>query len=116
MSRPTFAQQLTAFRLKRGMSMNSLSFEAALDHSHISRLEAGKRLPTYASASALATALELTPSERAQFHAAAGLWPDEPEATLRLALADATSAGLLDQAAQYMAKCLLERMLATKEG
>lgn len=85
---PSFGALLRRFRLRAGLSQNALAKRGGLDASAINRLERGERGQTRrAAVEALASALDLTPTERDELLAAGG---HLPESLLRLGLADPT--------------------------
>lgn len=74
---PGFGTLLTTYRQARGWSMSELARRAGLDHSYISRLEAGDRMPARVVACELADVFGLHNVDRDVFLATAGFWPDE---------------------------------------
>lgn len=61
---PRFGVLLARIRQRRGLSQNQLATSSGYDHSHISRLESGARLPTRVCAMRLADALAVIDEER----------------------------------------------------
>lgn len=58
------AQELRELRLKRGISQRQLAAAAGIDHSTLSRIEAGLIEPSYETLFLIATALGVEPSVR----------------------------------------------------
>lgn len=73
-----FGTVLARMRAKSGISQHSLSTLADLDHSYISRLENGKRLPTRDAVERLANAMVLRSQARVALFSAAGLIEQGP--------------------------------------
>lgn len=86
MSTPTFAETLARLRAARGVSQTILAQYAGRDHSFMSRLEAGKRLPSRETVMILADQLNLSDYDRACLLRSAGFWPDDPGMALQIAL------------------------------
>ena len=59
-----FGALLRSLRHRRGISQSKLAELAEFDHSHVSRLEAGTRMPTKEAVERLAFALSLPDGER----------------------------------------------------
>jgi len=70
-----FGQLLKALRERRGVSQSKLAERAEFDHSYVSRLEGGARMPTRDAVDRLGAALGLGESERDALLAAAGFLP-----------------------------------------
>ncbi len=66
---------LKTLREKRGVSQNKLAEQADFDHSYVSRLESGERMPTREAVHRLADALSLEEPQRDLLLAAAGFLP-----------------------------------------
>jgi transcriptional regulator with XRE-family HTH domain len=58
-----FGRRLKKYREDRNVSQSKLAERAGFDHSYISRLESGARMPTDVAVTRLATALKLTQDE-----------------------------------------------------
>jgi transcriptional regulator with XRE-family HTH domain len=67
-----FGGVLRDFRERLGVSQAKLAKLAEFDHSFISRLESGARMPTREAVDRLAAALRLEPEERDRLRNAAG--------------------------------------------
>lgn len=70
-----FGQLLKSLRERRGVSQSKLAERAEFDHSYVSRLESGARMPTRDAVDRLGNALELTDVELDSLLAAAGFLP-----------------------------------------
>ncbi len=70
-----FGGQLKGVREARHVSQSKLAEWADFDHSYVSRLESGARMPTRDAVERLARALELSSSEEDALLAAAGFLP-----------------------------------------
>ena len=70
-----FGQLLKSLRERRGVSQSKLAERADFDHSYVSRLEGGARMPTRDAVDRLGAALALGESERDALLAAAGFLP-----------------------------------------
>lgn len=70
-----FGVLLKAVREGRRVSQSKLAERADFDHSYVSRLESGARMPTRDAVERLALALELSPYEQDALLAAAGFLP-----------------------------------------
>ncbi len=70
-----FGQLLKGFRERRGVSQSKLAERADFDHSYVSRLESGSRMPTRDAVDRLGMALGLTQAELDALLAAAGFLP-----------------------------------------
>lgn len=70
-----FGKLLKALRERRGVSQSKLAEKAGFDHSYVSRLEGGARMPTRDAVDRLGAALELGESERDSLLASAGFLP-----------------------------------------
>jgi len=82
----TFAEHLTALRLRRGMSQYQLALVSGMNHGTISKLCSGKRPnPHRVTVLCLADALRATDAERGHLLFAAGYWPDCPHVALTIA-------------------------------
>jgi transcriptional regulator with XRE-family HTH domain len=74
-----FAQLLRECRDRRRLSQSRLAEAAGFDHSYVSRLESGTRMPTRDAVLKLAEALALDEGERDALLAAAGFMPGRIE-------------------------------------
>lgn len=79
----TFGHALKVYRETARTSMSQLAIDAGLNHSYISRLEAGHRTPTRASVHLLANALGLGPDARDHLLSLAGFMPVASRNVLR---------------------------------
>jgi transcriptional regulator with XRE-family HTH domain len=70
-----FGQLLKSLRERRGVSQSKLAERADFDHSYVSRLEGGARMPTRDAVERLAEALGLGNTERDTLLASAGFLP-----------------------------------------
>ena len=70
-----FGALLKGFREKRGVSQSKLAEKADFDHSYVSRLESGARMPTRDAVDRLGRALGLSQAELDALLAAAGFLP-----------------------------------------
>ena len=70
-----FGSLLKVLRERRGVSQSKLAERAEFDHSYVSRLEGGARMPTRDAVDRLGAALGLGESERDSLLAAAGFLP-----------------------------------------
>ncbi len=70
-----FGQLLKSLRERRGVSQSRLAERAEFDHSYVSRLEGGARMPTRDAVDRLGDAMELSEGERDMLLAAAGFLP-----------------------------------------
>ena len=70
-----FGGLLKGFRERRNVSQSKLAERAAFDHSYVSRLESGARMPTRDAVDRLGMALGLTQAELDALLAAAGFLP-----------------------------------------
>jgi transcriptional regulator with XRE-family HTH domain len=70
-----FGQLLKTLRERRGVSQSKLAERAEFDHSYVSRLEGGARMPTRDAVDRLGLAMELSDGERDVLLAAAGFLP-----------------------------------------
>jgi len=71
----SFAEVLSELRTAKGLSQSRLAHGAGFDHSHVSRLEAGKRQPSREAVLALANVLGLNSLEIDRLLVAAGYRP-----------------------------------------
>lgn len=55
-------QTIKNIRVKKGLSQDVLSGLSALDRSHLTKIESGKKLPNLETIWKIANALEITPS------------------------------------------------------
>lgn len=85
---PTFAETLWSFRWQRRLSQSKLARMAGFDHSYVSRMEAGTRIPTREAVLRLATALELERDDRIELMAAAGFLDDSVPTYILVAAAN----------------------------
>lgn len=86
MSANAFGLCLSGFRRRAGISQSKLAERADFDHSYVSRLESGVRMPAREAVEALATALNLTDAERDELRQAAGFAPSDPAGLLSCGL------------------------------
>ena len=70
-----FGMQLKGLREARRVSQSKLAERAEFDHSYVSRLESGARMPTRDAVERLASALLLSESEEDALLASAGFLP-----------------------------------------
>ena len=70
-----FGVLLKGLREGRRVSQSKLAERAEFDHSYVSRLESGARMPTREAVERLAVALDLSPGEQDSLLAAAGFLP-----------------------------------------
>lgn len=70
-----FGKLLKALRERRGVSQSKLAEKAGYDHSYVSRLEGGARMPTREAVENLGSALGLGATERDALLASAGFLP-----------------------------------------
>ena len=70
-----FGVQLKGFREARRVSQSKLAERAEFDHSYVSRLESGARMPTRDAVDKLAKALDLSRPEQDALLASAGFLP-----------------------------------------
>jgi transcriptional regulator with XRE-family HTH domain len=70
-----FGALLKNLREKRGVSQSKLAERAEFDHSYVSRLESGARMPTRDAVERLAEALNLEQTQLDSMLAAAGFLP-----------------------------------------
>lgn len=78
----TFAAELHRLLSASGLSQYQLARRTRYDHSYISRLLSGARLPSRETVERLAAALGLDPAEHSRLLAAAGFAPTSVEALL----------------------------------
>lgn len=78
----TFAACLREMRARARLSQSRLAEAAGFDHSYVSRLESGGRLPTRDAVVKLAAAMQLTEHDRDALLAAAGFMPGRVESLL----------------------------------
>lgn len=76
---PPFPAVLAEMRNRRRLSQSRLAEAAGFDHSYVSRLEAGNRMPTRDAVIKLSDALQLLEPERDGFLASAGFMPGNVE-------------------------------------
>lgn len=74
---PGFAPLLREYRDRRRLSQSRLAEAAGFDHSYVSRLESGTRMPTRDAVSKLADAMGLHEGERDALLASAGFLPSD---------------------------------------
>ena len=77
-----FGIQLKVLREARRVSQSKLAERADFDHSYVSRLESGARMPTRDAVERLATALQLSHPEQDGLLAAAGFLPRDVSSLL----------------------------------
>ena len=75
----TFAPMLRELRDRRRLSQSRLAEAAGFDHSYVSRLESGTRMPTREAVVKLADAMGLGEGERDALLASAGFMPGRIE-------------------------------------
>jgi transcriptional regulator with XRE-family HTH domain len=75
----SFAVTLREYRDRRRLSQSRLAEAAGFDHSYVSRLESGTRMPTREAVVKLADAMGLGDSERDALLASAGFMPGRIE-------------------------------------
>jgi transcriptional regulator with XRE-family HTH domain len=73
----SFGPTLRVMRERTRISQSGLAKLAAYDHSYVSRLEAGERLPTRDAVTRLCKAMALDPDSCGTLLAAAGFLPDD---------------------------------------
>lgn len=78
----TFGTTLKRFRETRRVSQSKLAERAGFDHSYVSRLESGARMPTRDAVQQLSQALELERQQQDELLAAAGFLPREVSSLL----------------------------------
>lgn len=77
-----FSRLLKQYRESARVSQSRLAELAEFDHSYVSRLESGSRMPTREAVGKLADALQLEAGERDMLLAAAGFMPQRVESLL----------------------------------
>ena len=82
MSGTDFGNLLKSLREKNGVSQSKLAERAYFDHSYVSRLESGARMPTREAVDRLGTAMNLDPSELDALLASAGFLPKDVSSLL----------------------------------
>ncbi|MEX1158881.1 MAG: helix-turn-helix transcriptional regulator [Thermomicrobiales bacterium] len=75
----TFAPLLREYRDRRRLSQSRLAEAAGFDHSYVSRLESGTRMPTRDAVTKIAEAMGLGEGERDALLASAGFMPGRIE-------------------------------------
>lgn len=75
----SFALMLRELRDRRRLSQSRLAEAAGFDHSYVSRLESGSRMPTRDAVTRLADAMSLEESDRDALLASAGFMPGRIE-------------------------------------
>lgn len=78
----TFGATLKRFRETRRVSQSKLAERAGFDHSYVSRLESGARMPTRDAVQQLSQALELERQQQDELLATAGFLPREVSSLL----------------------------------
>lgn len=73
-----FGQKLKEYREGYPISQSKLAERAGFDHSYVSRLESGARVPTVGAVHRLAEALQLPKDKADRLRAAAGFMPSDP--------------------------------------
>ena len=76
MASESFAATLKQIRLAHHTSQSKLAEAADFDHSYLSRLESGQRMPTRDAVARIVTALALDATTADELYAAAGFMPD----------------------------------------
>ena len=79
MSTTSFALTLREMRDRRRLSQSRLAEAAGFDHSYVSRLESGSRMPTRDAVTKLAEAMHLEDADRDTLLASAGFMPGRIE-------------------------------------
>jgi transcriptional regulator with XRE-family HTH domain len=82
MSGTDFGNLLKSLREKNGVSQSKLAERAYFDHSYVSRLESGARMPTREAVDRLGTAMNLDPAELDALLASAGFLPKDVSSLL----------------------------------
>ena len=82
MSGTDFGNLLKSLREKNGVSQSKLAERAYFDHSYVSRLESGARMPTREAVDRLGTAMNLEPAELDSLLASAGFLPKDVSSLL----------------------------------
>jgi len=77
-----FGALLKSLREKRNVSQSKLADAAEYDHSYISRLESGARMPTREAVDKIAGAMELLQPQKDSLLAAAGFLPRDVSSLL----------------------------------
>lgn len=77
--RPAFALMLMALRERSGMSQSEFSKMVRMDHSYISRLESGGRVPSRETVRKISFILARTKEEERRFFTTAGFLPDDAD-------------------------------------
>ncbi len=90
-----FGVQLKVLREARRVSQSKLAERADFDHSYVSRLESGARMPTRDAVERLATALQASHAEEDGLLAAAGFLPRDVSSLLSAEPAVGEVLGLL---------------------
>jgi len=78
-----FGALLKSLREKRNVSQSKLAERAEFDHSYISRLESGARMPTREAVDRLAEAMDLLQPQKDSLLAAAGFLPRDITSLLK---------------------------------
>jgi transcriptional regulator with XRE-family HTH domain len=73
----TFGPLLAEFRQQRNFSQARLCERSDVDHSYVSRLESGSRMPSWDAVQRFAAALDLSADDHNRLLAAAGFLPDD---------------------------------------
>lgn len=81
-SNSEFGALLKSFREKRGVSQSKLAERADFDHSYVSRLESGARMPTREAVERLAEAMDVEQAQLDSLLAAAGFLPKDVSSLL----------------------------------
>ncbi|HQY30797.1 MAG TPA: helix-turn-helix transcriptional regulator [Thermomicrobiales bacterium] len=82
MSSTDFGNLLKRLRETNGVSQSKLAERASFDHSYVSRLESGARMPTREAVDRLGTAMSLDPAELDSLLASAGFLPKDVSSLL----------------------------------
>jgi transcriptional regulator with XRE-family HTH domain len=77
-----FGNLLKSLREKAGVSQSKLAERAGFDHSYVSRLESGARMPTREAVDRLGEAMQLDASALDMLRAAAGFLPRDVSSLL----------------------------------
>jgi transcriptional regulator with XRE-family HTH domain len=82
MAATEFGTLLKSFRERKGVSQSKLAERADFDHSYVSRLESGARMPTREAVDRLGTAMALDRTELDALLASAGFLPKDVSSLL----------------------------------
>lgn len=119
---PQFSRLLAEFRQHARMTQGRLAETAGFDHSYVSRLESGGRLPTREAVGRLADALCLSGLRRDLLLSSAGFMPGDVESLfadepvlgeLRALLADPDIRGDVQEDVRRMVRLLVQQARRT---